>query len=289
VSTGDAWRKFAPPQANVGYSHVGDVVDVGEGVDRSWLGQRVATTCPHAAYATTSVAPVPGQRSGIVPVPADVTDQAATLGSLAAVAMNAIRRGSLVFGESVVVVGLGLLGQLAARICAVAGAQPIFAVNRSPDRLRWLRGPIPITGSPAERAAVLVERNRGHLADMVIEASGDPQAITEALALVRPQGRLVIASSPRGETHLDLHDLSVWPSVSIIGAHMRSHPQVATPDQPWTLHRHVALFLDLVAAGTLVVDDLISDVIPAPRAPEAYALLANRRDPVPMGVCLEWA
>src|SRR5262245_60579498 len=100
ASSGEAWRCFAPPQHIIGYSHVGDVVDVGAGVDHSWIGQRVATLCPHAAYATISVAPIPEQRSGIVAVPSSVPDRVATLASLAAISMNAIRRSSLVFGES---------------------------------------------------------------------------------------------------------------------------------------------------------------------------------------------
>ncbi len=286
--TGEAWKRFAAPQSTVGYSHVGEVLEVGAGVDPSWIGQRVATLCPHAAYTTIHVAPVEGRRSGITAVPSGVSDQAATLASLAAVAMNAVRRGSLVFGESVAVVGLGLLGQLATRLCAFGGARPVFGVNRSADRFRWLTGARAVSGSSEERRAAILAGNRGQLVDLVIEASGDPQAIAEALTLVRPQGRFVILSSPRGETRVDLHDWCVWPSITIIGAHMRSHPAVATPEQPWTLTRHVRLFLDLLAGGDLAVDDLISHVLPAERAPEAYALLAERRAPAPMGVCLRW-
>ena len=132
ASTGDAWKRFGPPQKNVGYSHVGDVIDVGSGVDAAWIGKRVATQCPHAAYVAIAVEPVPGQRSGIVPVPTGVSDEAATFCSLAAVAMNGIRRGALVFGESLAVVGLGLLGQLTTRLGTFAGAWPSSASTVRP-------------------------------------------------------------------------------------------------------------------------------------------------------------
>jgi 2-desacetyl-2-hydroxyethyl bacteriochlorophyllide A dehydrogenase len=285
--SGAMWKRFMPPQLQVGYSHVGEVVEVGPEVDRSWIGRTVATKGAHAAYVSLVVRESEVRRSGIEPVPSGVDQRAATLGSLAAIAMNGVRRGQLTFGESVLVVGLGLLGQLSARFCAFAGARPIFGANRSPDRLRWLRGARPLLGSIAEKSAAVAEANHGQLIDLAIEASGDPSAITEALALLRPEGRLVVLGSPRGATSLDLHDLCNWPSATIIGAHMRSHPSVATPSNPWTLGRHVRLFLDLLATKDLAVDDLISHVIPADRAPEAYALLRERREPV-MGVCLDW-
>ena len=121
----------------------------------------------------------------------------------------------------------------------------------------------------------------------MFEVTGNPDAITGELEALREQGRFVVLSSPRGETAFDFHDHCNAPSYTIVGAHNSSHPPVATPDNPWTQHRHAELFFEYVADGTFAVDSLVSHTEPSDRAPELYAdLLADRSGA--MGVVFEW-
>ena len=122
---------------------------------------------------------------------------------------------------------------------------------------------------------------------MVFELTGNPDVITDEFDVLRDQGRFVVLSSPRGETPFDFHDYCNAGSYAIIGAHNASHPSVATPDNPWTQHRHAELYFDLVADGSLEVESLVSHTEPYNEAPRLYDELLEDRSTA-MGVVLEW-
>jgi 2-desacetyl-2-hydroxyethyl bacteriochlorophyllide A dehydrogenase len=282
-AVGAVWRELRRYPYVAGYSNVGEVVDIGEGVDPSWVGRRVDSHSPHAAYVTCATAE-------LRPVPAGVADEEAALATLAEVAMNGVRRSQLTWGESAAVVGLGLLGQLTARIARLAGARPVFGIDLAAERLRHLPaggGFVPLLGEAAELADVVRGPHREQGVDVAFETSGSPRAIPGEALLLRPQGRLVLVSSPSGPTAYDFHDLCNRTSLSLIGAHYFSHPPQASFDNPWTARRHGELFLDWLAAGDLRVGDLITHRIPGERAPEAYALLRERRLEA-LGVVFDW-
>lgn len=281
---GSVWDEIGRLPRAIGYSQVGEVVDLGPGVDRSWLGRRVHSRAPHAAWAARAL-------DRLQPIPDEVSDEDATFTTLASVVMNGLRRARLTWGESVAVFGLGLLGQLSVRLADAVGASPIFGVELSAYRLGKLpRGPgvHALEGGDvaALREAVLA-KNRGRLADVVVELTGAAELIPEELELLRDQGRFLLLSSPRAATRFDFHDLCNRRSLTIVGAHGASHPAVATPDHPWTARRHDELFLDWLAAGRLSVAELVSHRFPFDRAEEAYSLLGERRGEA-VGVILDW-
>jgi threonine dehydrogenase-like Zn-dependent dehydrogenase len=239
------------------------VAAVGAGVDAQWVGRRVASATPHAAYAVCSV-------TDAAVVPDGVSDDDATFTTLAAIAMNGVRRSKLTWGESVAVVG--------------------FALNRSEGRLKWLPGAPAIhglAGEPRSLRTAIRNANGRQLVDVVFEVTGAPEAIAAEATLLREDGRLVILGSPRGASTFDFHDLCNAPSTVIIGAHNRSHPAAATPDNPWTQGRHAALFLQAVSSGALPVSDLVTHRLRYSAAAAAYALLTDRRSGA-MGVVLTW-
>jgi 2-desacetyl-2-hydroxyethyl bacteriochlorophyllide A dehydrogenase len=282
-AAGAVWRELRRYPYVAGYSNVGEVVAVGEGVDPSWRGRRVDSHGPHAAYVTCAV-------KELRPVPAGVPDAAAALATLAEVAMNGVRRSGLTWGESAAVVGLGLLGQLTARIAHLAGARPVFGIDLAAERLRHLptgAGFVPLLGEAGGLVEAVRGPHREQGVDVVFETSGSPRAIPGEALLLRPQGRLALLSSPSGPTPFDFHDLCNRTSLSLIGAHYFSHPPEASFNNPWTARRHGELFLGWVAAGELEVEDLITHRIPGERAPEAYALLRERRQEA-LGVLFDW-
>jgi 2-desacetyl-2-hydroxyethyl bacteriochlorophyllide A dehydrogenase len=283
VPPGSAWDDQIEYPFTPGYNNVGTVVEVGDAVESLSEGQRVATYGSHAQY-------VCAEASACRPVPDTVTDEEATFFTIAEIVMNGVRRSDLGWGETVAVHGLGLLGQLAVRVCHTAGARPVVGFDVAEPRLDYLPDSRRIASSnPAETdaGAVVEDAANGRLADVVFEVTGNPDAITGELEALREQGRFVVLSSPRGETAFDFHDHCNAPSYTIVGAHNSSHPPVATPDNPWTQHRHAELFFEYVADGTFAVDSLVSHTEPFDRAPELYAdLLADRSEA--MGVVFEW-
>lgn len=280
---GSFWAAYGKFPFAAGYSNIGVVQEVGAGADRSWIGRRVATRTPHAAW---TIAPA----SEAVVIPDRVTDQQAAFFAIAGIVMNAVRRGRVAWGESVVIFGLGLLGQFAVRLCELAGAERIFAADVAEHRLSMLPAGaaiVPVNPRSAEIVKVVRDRNGGRLADVAFEVTGDPKLIAGEFAALRRQGRFVVLSSPRGPTSFDFHDLCNAPSFTIIGAHEMSHPARETYDDPWTRSRHYGLFFALLEDRRLDIGGLLTDTVNYRDAPRIYEdLLADRSKH--MGVALDW-
>jgi 2-desacetyl-2-hydroxyethyl bacteriochlorophyllide A dehydrogenase len=280
---GTVWAEMSDYPRLTGYSNIGEVIAVGEGVSQSWLGLRVHNHGKHQAYTLADA-------SKICPVPDHVDSEEGTFTTLAKVVMNGLRRGGVTWGESIAVVGLGLLGQLAVGLCSFLGARPIFAVELSDYRLNLLPSQPCIVGMQGQLSSLkerICQLNDGRLVDVVLEMTGNPSIIPDQPLLLRPQGRLVIISSPRGASLFDFHDLCNRQSFTIIGAHGFSHPPPGDNNNPWSSARHGALFLNLLSAGEIKVKQLISHRFSFQDAPEAYRLLDNNRQEA-MGVILKW-
>jgi threonine dehydrogenase-like Zn-dependent dehydrogenase len=280
---GSTWEAMFPFPVHPGYDNVGEVVALGEGVSPAWLGRRVASLQPHARFVVAAV-------GDCRPVPVEVSDEQAAFCTIAEIVMNGVRRSGLTWGETVVVFGAGLLGQFTARVCLLAGAAAVVVADVAPARLAHLpEDPrLHSVGSGAADVDDLIrDVTRGRMVDVAFEVTGDPAVPARLAGLLREQGRLVILSSPRGPSTIDLHDLCMRPSLTIVGAHNFSHPQVATLADPWVPARHAEAFFDLVRLGLWDVDRLISDRVPFREAPALYGRLARDRSGV-MGAVLGW-
>lgn len=280
---GSYWADYGRLPFEPGYDNVGTVVEVGPGVPDRWLGTRVASYGQHAAYTTSDP-------QTVRVIDRDIPDEQAVFFTIAEIVMNGVRRAQTTWGEAVVVYGLGLLGQLTVQFCRLCGARPIIAVDVAESRLARLpRDPaiVPLNAVTEDVPAVVAQLTRGRLADVVFEVTGVPELIPGQFQTLRPQGRFVVLSSPRGKTAFDFHDLCNAPSYTIIGTHNRSHPPQATPDHPWTMHRHAELFFQLVAEGALAIEPLISHREPYTAAPSLYEMLLRDRSDA-MGIVLDW-
>jgi 2-desacetyl-2-hydroxyethyl bacteriochlorophyllide A dehydrogenase len=277
-----AWAGYGQFPFVVGYHNVGVVEAVGAGVDPVWMGRRVFTMGPHAAWISSGTAYA-------YPIPDGVADEQAVFFTLACVAMQGLRRGRVAWGESVAIFGLGLVGQLAARFCALAGARPVIGIDLSPERLALLpkaaavHGILAKDGSPEAQVRQLTA---GRMADVLFEVTGAPNLIANEFKVLRAQGRAVILSSPRGPSSFDFHDLCNAPSFEIIGAHMESCPP--DPQHPWSWARSAELFFNYLLDGSLDLKPLISQRRPAAEAPALYLDLLKDRSRA-MGVLLDWA
>ena len=279
-----AWARYGKLPFVAGYCAVGEVVAIGQGVEDEWVGRRVGTYLPHQRYGIV-------RAENAQPIRRDeVSDEEAPFYVLAEIAQQGVRRGQVTWGESAILYGLGLIGQLAARVCRIAGARPVFCVDLSDGRLGLLPDAptvVPLNPDRDSVVEVVRERTRERMADVVFEVTGAPNLIPREFEAVRRMGRMVILSSPRGETAFDFHDLCNSPSYTIIGAHNGSHTPVATPGDPWTKARDNELFFDWLAEGDIEVKSLISHRAPWTDAPRMYEMLLADRSRA-MGVVLEW-
>ena len=127
-------------------------------------------------------------------------------------AMHAVERAELRVGMTVAVLGAGPVGQSAVALAALGGAEVIVAVGDPPARLDFARlmgatDTIGLDVPAEERAATIRELTRGRGVDVVIEAAGAPEAVSQALDVVRDGGRVVVCGqyTDTGDTRIHPH------------------------------------------------------------------------------------
>jgi threonine dehydrogenase-like Zn-dependent dehydrogenase len=197
-------------------------------------------------------------------VPETVSPEDASLCTLAEVALNGVRRAGCPLGARCAVLGLGLVGQLAARFLGIGGAEEVVVFDPIAER-RMLVPPAPpfiIEEYPEE-----IPRARF---DIVIEASGSPEAMTLGASLARSEGTISVVSSPRSPVLFDFHDDCNRRSLNIVGSHYFSHPPEGARRNA---HDNGDYFLSLLAQQRITVRGLVSEIVRPERVVEKYASL----------------
>ncbi len=280
---GSRWAQYVQYPWRPGYSNVGTVVALGADMAGLEVGQRVVSHGGHASLVL--------QRQGTVqPVPDGVTDEDAAFCTLGVICLNGVRLARLQLGESVVVCGAGLVGVLATHLARKSGAWPVISLDLAPGRLEYARahGATDTLAMGADAAEPEVRRiTKGRMADAVFEVTGNAKVIAPLMRLPRKLGRVILLGSPRGVTEIDFHDEVHTNGLHIIGAHNSTHTPVETPYNVWTLQRDRELFLYLVAAGEMPVNDLITHRFAGEEGPAAFEMLWEDRTRL-MGAILDW-
>jgi 2-desacetyl-2-hydroxyethyl bacteriochlorophyllide A dehydrogenase len=177
-------------------------------------------------------------------------------------------------GETVIVIGLGLIGQFSAQTAALRGAK-VIAVEPVAGRLAlaatYARAvPVnPAKEDPTEAIRALCPDG----ADAVIDTSANPDAVNASFHWIRDKGRYCLQGYYPGMTSLDL----LWPHAKELTFY---NPTNVTPEG----EKHCA---QLLADGTMHLGPMITHVKPAEEAPAMYDMLLNRREEG-FGVVLDW-
>ena len=138
-------------------------------------------------------------------------------------AVHAVERAGLRLGHSVVVLGAGPVGQSAIALAAIGGADPIIAIGAPASRLAFARrmgatNVIDLEMPHEERTALVRELTGGRGADIVIEAAGAPEAVTQALDLARDGGRVVVCGQ-----YTDAGLTTIHPHAQVNRKHLEVH------------------------------------------------------------------
>jgi len=283
-ASGTGWDRWVQYPFRPGYSLVGRVIKVGPGVDGFREGDRVTNPCSHQQYVLASP---PSTRH----VPDGVTDEQATWGTLSYVVQHGFRKANLQLGETVVVIGLGLLGQLLAQYAKAAGAGDVIAVDTVQKRLDMAaaHGATHTLRMPADQAVkAIADATGGAMAEVVFDMTGNPVAFESAQAMVRRFGRLILIgdTGTPADQHLTHHVLGR--DLTMIGSHGPNPPPVETDYNPWTQTNMVRLFFQYLQRRQMRVDDMITHRFGIEQAADAYHLLTTHRDQT-MAVVLDLA
>jgi predicted dehydrogenase/threonine dehydrogenase-like Zn-dependent dehydrogenase len=271
----------------LGYSAAGVVIEVGAAVDGIGVGQLVATggagKANHAEYQA-----VPGLLCAVVPD--SVPPEDAAFATLASIPLHGLRLSGVGPGSKVVVLGLGLVGQLAARVamasgCDVAGIDP----NGFAREIAAGAGILALEESGDSTTDQVLSWSRGRGADAVLVCAADKSSgpMSRAPALCRDRAAVVMVGDvgmPTRRAPFYEREISLLFARSYgPGRHEPSYEAWGV-DYPagqvrWTEGRNQEAVLDLLAAGRLRVSDLITQSFGIDRADEAFRLLEERTEP----------
>ncbi len=265
-----------------GYALVGEVAAIGSAVQGLEVGQRVLMEAGHGTMAVADT-----RTHAVVPVPAGLSSVHAPLARMAGIAFTALRLAPPQLGDQVIVLGLGLVGLFAGQLFRVAGARPVLGVDRLPARLKLAEafGIVPVDTSREEMVPALRRALGSRGADIIVEATGSPALIPPALDGARRGGTVVLLGSTRGPVNLDAYSLIHRKAVRVIGGHETALP--FNSDHPWPRLRNLGLALDLMAAGDLRTDGMVTDELTVEQALTAHDMLRDHPQGH-LGVVIHW-
>ena len=255
----------------VGYSASGVVEALGDGVSSVKPGDRVcASWTKHAAFNA-----LPERQ--VYPVPDGVSFEAAAWTHIATFPMAALRKCRLEFGESVLVMGQGVLGQLAVLLARAAGAAPVLAADPIPaKRERALALGADLALDPA--APDFAERAKeatGGGARVVVEVTGVDRALDNALDATARFGRVALLGCTRHSSFaIDYYRKVHGPGITLVGAHTLARPKDDSSPGWWTERDDALAFLRLLALGRLSLDGFTDEVRAVADAPAVFDRLA---------------
>ncbi|MEW1681718.1 zinc-binding alcohol dehydrogenase [Streptomyces sp. NPDC093594] len=263
---GDSTMSY--PVDGWGYEEVGRVAAVGSASDEDLVGKLVWGSWGHRSAA---VRPTEYARARVMP---EIDPIMGVFGRIGAIAFNSILDADIHLGESVVVFGAGVPGQIVAQLARLNGAHvtvvdPMVARRDLAERLGAdaTLDPTAVDVAAAVRAAT---DNRG--ADVVIEMSGVYQALHEAVRTVGYNSRVVAGGFFQGPaTPLQLGEefhhnrvAIICSQISGVGVHLQHR---------WDDLRMSRTVLSLARDGKLALHDLVSHVVPATDAADAFDML----------------
>jgi len=282
----------------LGYSSAGEVIEVGEEVTEFNVGDLVA--CAGGGYAN---------HAEIVSVPVNLcvklNEQAdlkyAAYNTLGAISMQGVRQADLRVGESCVVIGLGLLGQLACMILKASGVNVIGVdVLESSVELAKKNGIVDYaytTSSPGIEDKIQ-QATYGDGADVVIiaAATNSTDPINFAGVIARKKGSVVVLGAvPTGfdrDPHWYRKELELKMACSYGPGRYDADYEEKGIDYPlayvrWTEKRNMESFQRLIEKGLIKLDYLTTHQFDFDDAPKAFDMVANKTEPY-IGIALKY-
>jgi predicted dehydrogenase/threonine dehydrogenase-like Zn-dependent dehydrogenase len=281
--------KLAQPLL-LGYCNVGVVAEVGAGVEGFKVGDRVASSGPHA-----DVVKVP--KNLCARIPDVVDDESASFVVVASIGLQGIRLAQPTLGESFVVTGVGLIGLLTVQLLRAQGCR-VLAIDFDEAKLALARQFGATTSNPGhgeDPVAAGMALSRGQGVDGVIittsTKSSDP--VSQAALMSRKRGRIVLVGVAGLElSRADFYEKELSFQVSCSYGPGRYDPNYEDlgHDYPlgfvrWTEQRNFEAVLDMLASGQLNVKPLITHRFAFEDAPRAYDTLT--KDKSGLGILLQ--
>ena len=266
-----------------GYSSSGIVESVGDGVSSVKPGDRVAMSWSwHKEYMN-----LPERQ--VYRIPENVSFQDAAFAHISTFPSAAIRKCRLEFGEPAIVMGQGVLGQLAVKLLRVAGAAPVIAADPIPEKRKEALALgadfafDPLAPDFAAQVKAVAESDRkthmGRKSDagakVAIEVTGNGAALNTVLDAVAPFARVALLGCTRDSNFTINYYRKVHAQgVSLVGAHTMARPDAESSSGWWTTRDDAMAFLKLLSLGRISLDGFVAEVHSPQECGDVYSRLA---------------
>jgi predicted dehydrogenase/threonine dehydrogenase-like Zn-dependent dehydrogenase len=280
----------------LGYSCAGEVIEVGKDATGFQVGDRVA--CAGLNYANhAEINYIP--RNLAVKIPGDLSYDEACFVALGAIALQGIRLAEIELGERVVVMGLGLVGQLASQLARCVGAT-VLAADLDPHKVELAArlGAHRTVVDPENLIDAVAEFSNGQGADAVLicAATKSDEPIRQAAEISRLKGRVIVIGDvgmhierrPYYEKELTLIVSRSYGPGRYDPAYEIKGIDYPLPYVRWTEGRNMLSFLELVARNDIKISPLITHRFPIDEAELAYKLVIGEKQEPAIAIVLEY-
>ncbi len=268
--------------APTGYSAAGIVIAVADDVADLKIGDRVACAGAQCAF-HAEIIRVP--RNLVAPIPATVACSHASTVTLGAIALQGVRRLNPTIGETIIVVGLGILGQITVQILKANGIN-VIALDIDSDRVLLAKEngadyAALANGADIENHILRLTDNIGADGVIITAATSDSTILSHAFHYTRKKGRVVLV----GDVGLNINrsdiyvkELDFYISTSYGPGRYDNLYEEQGLDYPigyvrWTENRNMSAYLHLLADNKISLDNLCQSSFSIRDAPAAYAAL----------------
>ncbi len=297
ATLGTVRSRLAQPQS-VGYSSAGTVVAVADGIADIGVGDRVA--CAGAGYAVHGeFACVPRLLVAKIPESGQASFDEAAFATVGAICLHGIRTAEVALGETVAVIGLGLLGQLTVQLLKIAGCR-VLGMDLVAERaeLAIRNGAEAVSTDASEFRNLCFQKTGGAGADSVLITAETPMSgpVNLAAEVARDRATVVAIGTVGMELERKLYyekELTFRVSRSYGPGRYDAAYEQKGRDYPighvrWTETRNMETFLRFVADRKLDLDSLVTHRFSIDEAARAYDLILGRANEPFLGVLLTY-
>ena len=273
-----------------GYTAIGEVLKVGENVTKCQIGDYAFCYSSHASIVKTASVMLAFKP------PLETDPKHIPFIRMATVAMTSLRVSSAEFGDTVVIIGLGLVGNSASQLFNLAGMN-VIGIERVPKRIEIARNcGLRHLINPDEEVDIVESvkaMSNGQKAEVTVEAIGNPRLVELAYQLTKTKGEVILLGSPRGEyitnvtAILNYTHLIGLGAITLKSAHEWVYPTMHSGESKHSLERNSQIVYALIKDGKFKVQELLTHVINPEDAQSAYDGLSDKKDEY-LGVLMDW-
>ena len=279
------FREHKQYPRNTGYGNVGEVLAVGEGATMCKPGDRVLSFSRHADYVKAD------EGRMALPIPPDLDGREAVFARMAGVSISALRSSSVQPGDTVLVVGMGLVGNFAAQIFQLAGAD-VMAADLSDFRLDKAREcsiDRRVNSGKEDLEEAVLDWTNGLGAQIVVEAIGISEVIAEVSLLARPLGEIILLGTPRAYGVFDATPM-------LLHIHMNSVRMIGSLEWTWPQHpthrarditANYRLLLEWIAGGKFETRAMLTHLAAPADCQSIYEGLTSSKEEY-IGAVFDW-